>query len=130
MFIFKAIGLWMILVVVAIVNGTFRVAVLNPRFSDLTAHQISSVTGSVLILLVTMALIPLLGVTSTKGLLGIGLLWLALTVAFEFGFGHYVAGHPWERLLADYNLLKGRLWVLVLAMAFLAPLLAARLRGL
>ncbi|MCY2954268.1 MAG: hypothetical protein NTU53_20225 [Planctomycetota bacterium] len=93
MLFLKAIGIWAILVIVAIVNGTFRVAVLNPRFSDLTAHQISSVTGSVLILPVTMSLIPILGASSTKGLLGIGLLWLALTVTFEFSFGHFVAGH-------------------------------------
>jgi hypothetical protein len=29
------------------------------------------------------------------------------TVAFELTFGHYVMGHPWSRLLADYNLLAG-----------------------
>ena len=33
---------------------------------------------------------------------------------FELGFGHWVAGHPWSRLLADYDLLAGRIWVLVL----------------
>lgn len=58
----------------------------------------------------------------------IGLFWLVLTVCFEFLFGHYVAGHPWERLLADYNLLAGRLWVLILATLLFTPALAGRSR--
>ena len=37
-----------------------------------------------------------------------------MTVAFEFGFGHFVAGHSWQRLLGDYNLLEGRVWLLFL----------------
>ncbi|HII01788.1 TPA: hypothetical protein HA351_09125 [Methanosarcinaceae archaeon] len=27
----------------------------------------------------------------------------------------------WDRLLADYNILKGRVWILVLLTTFLAP---------
>jgi ABC-type glycerol-3-phosphate transport system permease component len=46
--------------------------------------------------------------------IAIGTIWLILTVAFEFFFGRYVGNHPWSRLLADYNLLAGRLWGLVL----------------
>ncbi|HZN67013.1 MAG TPA: hypothetical protein VFB66_17105 [Tepidisphaeraceae bacterium] len=126
----KTIAVWVVLVVVAVVNGIFRQFVLNRYLGERTAHQTSSVLGSLLILLVTSAFIPAFGVTTTGRLLAIGLLWLALTVAFEFLFGHYVAGDPWERLVADYDLSRGRLWVLVLAMTFLAPLLAARLRAL
>ena len=55
-------------------------------------------------------------------LLLIGALWLTLTVVFEFGFGHYVIGHPWKYLLADYNIFKGRLWSLVLLVTFVSPL--------
>ncbi|MEW6447103.1 MAG: hypothetical protein AB1426_03305, partial [Bacillota bacterium] len=57
----------------------------------------------------------------------IGLIWLVLTVAFEFGFGHFVMGHSWSRLLHDYNLLKGRLWVLVLLWVAIAPYVFYRL---
>jgi hypothetical protein len=28
-------------------------------------------------------------------------------------FFHYAAGKPWEVLLADHNVLQGRIWVLV-----------------
>jgi len=50
------------------------------------------------------------GVASAETLLGVGLLWLALTVSFELLFGRYVAGARWKALLADNDLLRGRLW--------------------
>lgn len=62
-------------------------------------------------------------------LLRIGLLWLVLTVAFEFGFFHSVVGKPRDVLLADYNLLRGRLWVLVLATVLLGPILVGTILG-
>jgi hypothetical protein len=49
-----------------------------------------------------------------------------MTLAFEFLFGHFVAGHSWARLLQDYNLLAGRVWVLLLAWVALAPYLFYR----
>ncbi len=51
----------------------------------------------------------------------IGLLWILLTVAFEFFFGHYAVGQSWRELLADYNVLRGRVWVLMLLVALVAP---------
>ena len=63
--------------------------------------------------------------------LEVGIAWLALTVAFEFGFGRYVAHTSWRELLADYDLRKGRLWPLVLAWIMLGPALvrARSVRG-
>jgi len=56
--------------------------------------------------------------------------WLLLTLAFEFGFGHYVFGKPWSVLLADYRLDQGRIWTLVPVITLLAPWLAGRWKGL
>jgi hypothetical protein len=53
-----------------------------------------------------------------------------LTLAFEFLAGHYLFGAPWPQLLADYNVLRDRIWVLVLATTALAPWLTARSHGL
>ena len=46
-----------------------------------------------------------------------GIMWVALTVAFEFLAGHYVFGNSWKRLTADYNVFRGRIWILVLLTA-------------
>jgi hypothetical protein len=57
----------------------------------------------------------------------IGACWLLMTIAFEFGFGHYVAGHSWSRLIADYNLLEGRVWSLFLTWIAVLPYVIWRL---
>jgi len=53
----------------------------------------------------------------------IGGFWVILTILFEFVFGHYVIKNPWQKLLADYNILKGRLWSLLLLTELISPLL-------
>ena len=62
-----------------------------------------------------------------KTLLGIGIFWVVITVIFEFLFGHFVMSHPWEKLLADYNLFNGRLWVLVLINNIAAPFISGKI---
>jgi hypothetical protein len=61
--------------------------------------------------------------------MAVGLIWLGMTVIFEFVFGHYVIGHPWRKLFHDYNLLEGRVWVLVLIWTTIAPLLFYKIRS-
>ena len=58
--------------------------------------------------------------------IGIASLWLCLTVGFEFTFGHYVDRKSWTELLANYNLLDGHLWPLVLASLVCAPFIWGR----
>jgi hypothetical protein len=52
------------------------------------------------LLLITIEVIH--GILRTSFLV-LGLLWLVLTVAFEFGVGHFVFGRSWESLGEDYN---------------------------
>ena len=120
---------WLGLVVIMILNGTIRNLVYGPLMSKLTAHQISSVTGILLIGLVTWLLSLKWRIQSERQALAIGSLWLVLTIVFEFIFGHYVMGHPWSRLLYDYNLLEGRVWSLVLIFTMIAPYIIYKMRS-
>jgi hypothetical protein len=81
------------------------------------------------ILIVTYFAVPWIQPGSLRGTIAIGLTWLALTLTFEFGFGR-ARGKPWAELLADYDVLEGRIWVLVLVTTAVAPYVAARSRGL
>jgi hypothetical protein len=72
---------------------------------------------------------PWIGPGTTRRAWAVGILWLSLTVAFEFLAGHYAFGHPWPSLLADYNALRGRVWLLVLVATFVAPAWARRARA-
>jgi hypothetical protein len=50
-------------------------------------------------------------------------------MAFEFLFGHYVSGQSWSALLADYNILRGRLWSLIIVSVGLGPWLCGVMAG-
>src|SRR5260370_869679 len=92
-------------------------------------RQIGVFIGSALILLVAYLFVGWLRASDTTSLMLVGLLWLVLTVAFEFGFGHFVFGRSWESLGEDYNLPKGSLLPIGLVVLMLSPWIAARLRG-
>jgi hypothetical protein len=119
---------WFPMVLLAIANGVIRVATYGKHMSELRAHQLSTVTGILLFALYIWALTRWWRLESARQALVIGGLWLALTVAFEFAFGHYVVGHPWNRLLNDYDLLAGRVWLIVLAWIAVAPWVFYRLQ--
>ena len=120
---------WIGMVIIAIINGVIRDAVYGKSLSDLTAHQISTFALIVLSGLYIWMLGLAWNITSLTQAITIGLIWLALTVAFEFSFGHYIMKHPWTRLLHDYNIVKGRLWILVLIWITIAPYVFFKIRS-
>jgi hypothetical protein len=120
----KLLGVWFILAVSAIVVAIFRIGVLLPPFGDQTAHQLGTVLYLIVQFVIIFFFIKMMKIKKTKTLLGIGVFWVVITIIFEFVFGHYVMGHSWQKLFADYNLLNGRLWVLVLINNIAAPLIS------
>lgn len=114
------------MLLIAIGNGVLREAFLKKYTGNFAAHQLSTLS---LILFfaayIAWAMKRFAPASSTQAL-AVGLLWLLLTLAFEFGFGRW-QGQSWTTLLADYNLLKGRLWILVPLWVGFAPFLFYRL---
>jgi hypothetical protein len=123
----KSLGIWFLLTISAIIVATFRVEVLLPPFGEQTAHQLGTILFLIVQFVIIFFFIKKMKVKETKTLLGIGLFWLVITIIFEFIFGHYVMGHPWQKLFADYNLLNGRLWILVLINNIAAPLISRKI---
>jgi hypothetical protein len=126
----RACVAWVTLAAVMVALGTVRERLLAPRLGELTAHQVTCFIGSLLILAVAYAALPWLAVLDAPTLqVEIGVFWLLLTLPFELLFGHWVAGQPWSRLLENYNLLRGRLLLVILVLVFLAPRLAGLLHS-
>jgi len=120
---------WFGLIPLMVGNGIGRELVYASLLGDLYAHQVSTLVGVLLLGLYTLVVFPWLRITEPRQALRVGLLWVLLTLCFEFAFGHYLVGHSWHRLLEDYNLLGGRVWLLFLLAMLLAPWAAYRLRG-
>jgi hypothetical protein len=95
---------------------------------EFRSNQIGVFTGSAIILVIACLTIRWIGATQRSELLTVGAIWLALTVAFEVLFGRFVVGLSWERIVADYNLLRGGLMPLDLLFLLFAPMIAGRLR--
>jgi hypothetical protein len=109
------------------VHGAIRNLTLAPLLGDFRARQVSVFSGSAMILLLTWLTISWVGARSAGVLVGIGLMWMALTLAFELSLGRLL-GRGWHELAADLNLLEGGLLPLGLAVLAAAPYIAGRLR--
>jgi hypothetical protein len=112
---------WLGVLVLAFVNGTVRIVGYQPIVGETAARQIATGTlvaliGGYVWLVQRRAPLPDTGTAAAVG--GVWALW---TLGFEFGFGHDVLGTPWAELLADYDLSRGRIWVLVPLTTAVAP---------
>jgi len=120
---------WFGLVILAIVNGAVRKKFYGHYMSELIAHQLSTLTAIFLFGIYIWCTMGIWKIDSGKQALIIGSIWLIITIIFEFLFGHYVIGNSWSKLLHDYNLFKGRVWVLVLIWTTFAPYLFYRMKS-
>lgn len=112
---------WIPMVAIAVANGAVREAGLKPRLGDARARQLSTVLLIVFFAVYMAAVFRLRPIDSAAQSVEVGLLWLALTLAFELGLGRLVSRLSWSQMLAEYNVLAGRLWILVPLWVAIAP---------
>lgn len=120
---------WLGAVVIGLGNATLREAAVRPFANEQTADQISVATGIALLGLYVWVLERRWPIATTRTALAIGGAWAALTVGFEFAFGHWVAGDSWAELGRNYDVTAGRLWPLLVLWVAVAPALLRALRA-
>lgn len=118
---------WFTFPFIAIFNATLRELIYKKPLGDLAAHQISTLTGIIIFAIVFYFIFKKWKIESVKHAALVGITWLVLTILFELGFGHYVMGNTWQKLLHDYNLAEGRVWSLFLVWISIAPYLFYRI---
>lgn len=126
----RAFAIWLLLLVLAVLNGSAREFVINAWIGQHASHVVSTIILCIVIVIVASLAISWIGPRTVNDALLIGLLWLMLTMAFEFLAGHYLFGHPWQTLLADYNMFEGRIWPFVLLANLLSPVIAFQVHRL
>jgi len=125
----QASCLWLGFLLVAIACAIIREKFLVPGLGPLGGRAVGTLLlGLIIFGLIYASMGKLKGATQVS-LFKLGLCWTIATIAFEFLFGHYVMGHSWESLWADYHVLEGRFWPLVLIVTWLGPLFAQKIRG-
>ena len=127
-FVYVLVGTWFLFMVFAIINAGLRNGVYKPVVGEQAAHQISTIVFMTIILVINYIVLRFSNLNlSNRDAFFMGSIWLILTIAFEFLAGHYAFGNSWDHLLADYNILKGRIWSLVLVTIFFSPYLTSKL---
>jgi hypothetical protein len=116
------------MVAIAFGNATVREVWYGRSLSELAAHQISSIAAIVLFGIYIWILMGHWRLDGAKQAVTAGVVWLVLTVVFEFVFQRLVAGVSWQRLIHEYNVFAGRLWLVVLLWIAFAPLLCLTVR--
>ena len=116
---------WLGMAALAVANGVFRELFLAPRYASDTAYQLSTALLLAILALYFWLLFKTWPLTSRGQAWGLGVVWLLLTVAFEFALG-LIGGLTWPELLAQYHLANGVLWMLVPAFVLVGPALYHR----
>lgn len=117
----RVLLMWVLLLVLAILNGALREGVFVPWWGAARAHVASTALLSLLIITATGGLRDWLALADDRSALLVGGAWVAFTLAFEFLAGHFLFQKPWPELLADYDVAHGRIWPIVLVVTLLAP---------
>jgi hypothetical protein len=128
-FIKRAILAWVLFIPVAFLNGFIREVFTKRAAGDLTAHQISCMTASIaFVALSYLMLHKRIAELNNKILRITGMMWVLMTMVFEFGLGRYINNVSWDLLFQDYNIFEGRLWILVLLTILFTPIMIKKLK--
>lgn len=121
--------IWLMIALLAIINGIFRESILVSAMDQSMAIAVSGLTLSLIIFMVTYVSFPLFGKHHALTYFFIGVQWVVMTLLFEFLFGHYVLDKPWFSILQVFNIVKGDPMLLVLFVSLFSPLLVARIKN-
>lgn len=122
----RALGIWLLIIAAESVQGGLRRLLLSPEM-DFAVRQASVLVAALVIFAITWACLRWMRIRTAAGALGVGVLWVALTLAFELLLGRAL-GLGWERMLEDYDLLHGGLMPLGLLAMALTPWVVHRLQ--
>jgi hypothetical protein len=125
----KSFLIWLLMMAAESVHGALRELLLAPYLGDFRARQIGVLTGSAIILTLAYLFIEWIGAKGTGALWSVGLMWVSLTLAFEFTWGLLVFGYPWSRILEDYDISKGGLLLGGIVLMAFAPAIASAWRS-
>jgi ABC-type Mn2+/Zn2+ transport system permease subunit len=124
----RVIAVWMLLMLAETAHGWLRAIFIAPVLGDLRTRQVGVLIGCAIIFAITLATIRWMHTRTAGSQHLAGGIWVVLTLAFEITLG-LAMNLGAARIVADYDPSRGGFMVLGLAFMFLAPRLAAKLRG-
>lgn len=117
--IVRAVLVWLLLMLAESAQGALRRLLFGPEVERLV-RQLSLLSGVLVIFAIAWLLRRWLRPRSAAAALGVGALWVCMTVAFEVALGRML-GLGWRDIAADYDLTRGGLMPLGLLAMGLTP---------
>jgi hypothetical protein len=121
----RAFAVWPVVIAFETVQGVLRAVLLVPLVGDLPARQVGVLPGSLLVFAVACLCVRWVAARTKLQLLGVGLLWVVLTVLFKVGLGRLVLDLPWDRIAEGYDPARGGFLGSGLLFMAVAPLTAS-----
>ena len=113
--------LWLGLLALAFVNASIRELFYKYKVSELSAHQISTITGCVIILVYSYFVTRKWPIPSYSDSIKISIIWVSLTIVFEILMVLGFMKKNINFLLETYDISNGQLWLLFLVWLGLLP---------
>jgi hypothetical protein len=117
----KQVLAWTALPFAAVANGVVRDKTYGKSVGETAAHSLSVAPLAAVVGFWAGFLARRWPLRSRRSAVRVGIFWLALTLAFETGLGK-ARGVSTHDQLAEYDVRRGRLWPLALAVIAFAPL--------
>ena len=121
----QAIGIWFLIIPLAIMNGGLRENILV-KLGDI-ALPLSGIILSICIFVVAYLLIPKIKNCKQTVYFIFGIIWFILTNLFDL-FMYISEGGGIKDLLGSYNFLTGNLWILVVITTFISPIVVSKIK--
>jgi hypothetical protein len=116
----RALLSWLVLLVIAFLNGAARQFAYPPTLGDFAARQVAAGVGAVLFGIAIWFLLRLWPLPGARRAWATGAFWAALTVLFEMALVRG-SGQPWDDVFEQYALWRGSLWPLLVLWVLAAP---------
>ena len=117
---------WLGMLVLAVLNGALREALLTPNLGDTVGRQLSTLSLLALFAVWFWFLHRRRPLATPRQAWLVGILWLAMTLALETFMGRVLGGKPWSMVFEDYDALAGRIWILVPLWTLVGPYVCFR----
>jgi len=118
-------AMWFLLIEIGLSAINFFILmnlVYQPRWGELTAHQIGMSTRIAYIFILAYFTIRPIKSYSTRDLLMVGLFWMGSWLVLEW-VGSFFMGRPVSEILVGWNIVNGYMWPYVLAAYLLSGLI-------
>ena len=108
--------------VIAIINAAIRELLFVKNFSEQTVHKLSTLTIIIFLGIYIYFILEKWRLVSLSQAVITGLLWMFLTVIFEFSIG-FAGKKEFSEMIKAYDITTGNLWILVPLFMFAAPVI-------